>query len=769
MATNFGRLGEATVEVRAPLDKLDKDFRDGRRKTERAAGAMDKAMGKFRRGVERASRAVFNWRSAMAAAAGVTGLVLFTRNAIRFADSIAKTADRIGIGVEALQEFRFAADRAGVQTRLLDDSLTRLNRRVGLFISEGGGPAAKAFETLGLAGDIASGKLRGTENVFNAVIAALQGVSDESERTALLSQVVGEDAGPRLANLVNQGVDAIDDLRQSARDLNLVLGEETVRKAEIANDRLDEMAEIFKINATALSLEFMPVMRELAEVIADPDFVKGTREFAQNMTAAISFIANNADTVQRIIGSLVGLLLLSRLGPRAGLAGAIAGAFSPEIIGVFSSEVAKASERVDALTAAVERQKAAIQEAREFGGEVGRVAAEAGESRLAKLEEELASSREILQSAEEAREAYEKLGESISDTGVVIGKGAGENLTEEIKKIKDATRDLRFEADLLSGDYSEAVEAAGRAVKAAGLVDELSDLESASDEVKQAVRDFLEEFNRLSKLREALQVIQDTKSASDEYAETLRRLKELYDEGLISLRQYSEAIRQAGENMRSTREETEEVTDAQRDVEDTARDLGLTFTSAFEDAIVEGKEFREVLEGIRKDLLRLAVRKTITEPVLNAFTDIGTSIGASLGLGPATPTTPTQTFGVGNIGASTGEFFRGQQGAIFTRPTTFPTFGGMVQAGEAGRKEAALPLTNVGGDLGVSASGLPTPEVEVNVYAPPGSSVREERDERSGRLDIFIDEAMANNVRPGTRFSRALQNRFSVRQQTTSR
>ncbi len=45
-----------------------------------------------------------------------------------------------------------------------------------------------------------------------------------------------------------------------------------------------------------------------------------------------------------------------------------------------------------------------------------------------------------------------------------------------------------------------------------------------------------------------------------------------------------------------------------------ARDLGLTFTSAFEDAIVGGKKFRDVLAGIAMDIAKIAVRKTITEP-----------------------------------------------------------------------------------------------------------------------------------------------------------
>lgn len=51
-------------------------------------------------------------------------------------------------------------------------------------------------------------------------------------------------------------------------------------------------------------------------------------------------------------------------------------------------------------------------------------------------------------------------------------------------------------------------------------------------------------------------------------------------------------------------------------VEDAARRLGLTFGSAFEDAIVNGSSFSDVLKGIEKDLVRLAARKLVTEPLI---------------------------------------------------------------------------------------------------------------------------------------------------------
>lgn len=71
------------------------------------------------------------------------------------------------------------------------------------------------------------------------------------------------------------------------------------------------------------------------------------------------------------------------------------------------------------------------------------------------------------------------------------------------------------------------------------------------------------------------------------------------------------------------------VPDKIKDADDAARQLGLTFSSAFEDAIVGGRGLISVLKGIRDDIVRLAVRKSITEPLVNALFGGKDSGGAS--------------------------------------------------------------------------------------------------------------------------------------------
>lgn len=94
--------------------------------------------------------------------------------------------------------------------------------------------------------------------------------------------------------------------------------------------------------------------------------------------------------------------------------------------------------------------------------------------------------------------------------------------------------------------------------------------------------------------------------------EDVALLAEEFESGRLQggAEQYVQAIQQAVGETGKTLEKTRTI----------AEELGLTFSSAFEDAIVGGKAFQDVLKGIAQDVLRISVRKSITEPLGAYFT-----------------------------------------------------------------------------------------------------------------------------------------------------
>lgn len=77
-----------------------------------------------------------------------------------------------------------------------------------------------------------------------------------------------------------------------------------------------------------------------------------------------------------------------------------------------------------------------------------------------------------------------------------------------------------------------------------------------------------------------------------------------------------------------------DVRDALREADTVGQELGFTFTSAFEDAIVGGKELQDVLRGIVMDVGRIALRKSVTEPMAAGLSEIFKSgVGGLFGRG----------------------------------------------------------------------------------------------------------------------------------------
>lgn len=144
------------------------------------------------------------------------------------------------------------------------------------------------------------------------------------------------------------------------------------------------------------------------------------------------------------------------------------------------------------------------------------------------------------------------------------------------------------------------------------------------------------------RLKESQKIYDETRTAAERYAAEVDNLDNALRDGFITEDTYSRGIKKAGE-------EYDKALDKSNDLKDTAKDLGLTFSSAFEDAIVNGKKFNDVLKSIAQDIAKLAIRKAVTEPFVNFFSN---SIGSFFGGGRANggPVTAGMSYDVGEFG-----------------------------------------------------------------------------------------------------------------------
>ena len=156
----------------------------GEQSLKRIESAGDRASGGLKglgRQAELLRTGIRTLGGALIGAATVGGLGALVDRSISAADAIGKTADKIGVGVEALQELRFAAKASGVEQQTLDMALQRFTRRAAE-AAQGTGEAKDALAQMGIALRDQSGNLRRSEDLLAGVADAFYGLEAPAER-----------------------------------------------------------------------------------------------------------------------------------------------------------------------------------------------------------------------------------------------------------------------------------------------------------------------------------------------------------------------------------------------------------------------------------------------------------------------------------------------------------------------------------------------------------------------------------------------------------
>ena len=188
----------------------------------------------------------------MAAAAGFAAVAAAAAAAIQIANQattaaadLTDAADRIGVGTEALQQWRYVADEAGVPVQALEADLEKLNGVLGKFkIGIGDAKLKPWFQELGISkSDLDS--ISTADQLMLMLADRLGQITDRSKQVAA-ARAFGIEASLPALRLGEQGV---RDLLEASKELGVVLDAETVqkldeadRKAELAGQQLKTLA-----------------------------------------------------------------------------------------------------------------------------------------------------------------------------------------------------------------------------------------------------------------------------------------------------------------------------------------------------------------------------------------------------------------------------------------------------------------------------------------------------------------------------------------------
>lgn len=194
----------------------------------------------------------------------VGGITQFVAPAAKDLDELAKASDRVGVGLEALQELRFAASQgAGVGENTLDMALQRFSRRVGE-AANGSGELKGIIQELGIELRNSDGSLRTSEALLGDFADAIAGAKSEQEKLRIAFRMFDSE-GAQLVTLFKEGREGVDAYRQRARELGLVLGKDATEASTKFADAQERLGKIWGTLRARLALEVMPTVTEFFE------------------------------------------------------------------------------------------------------------------------------------------------------------------------------------------------------------------------------------------------------------------------------------------------------------------------------------------------------------------------------------------------------------------------------------------------------------------------------------------------------------------------
>lgn len=695
-------IGALRVELSASAARFEADMKKARAAAKDAAGGMSLDFSKLAGAAGASATAI--GKMTVAAAAGGAAVYYLTKKALDAVDAIGDMAQATGLSVSAYQELAYAAAAAGVDQETFNKSLIKLTTSIA-DAKKGTGPLNEALKDTNPTLLNLIRNSGGTEEALYRILDAADRMGSVFERNKFLVATFGKAAGPELIQMLGRGSDFLEKSRAQAQAYGAVLGDDVVENAGKAKDQLAALEYVIKQKLIGAVATFSPQILELAN------------RFLEGLPTLIKWVEK--------MGEWFGLIEKSN-------------------IAKLEDDLAAVNEELKIMTNSMNSPVDNF-----FRGPEGdaRLLAKAEEAMQRKIDLEVA-----LQKARE--KANQPLPPPPSYKLPPGDSSSNADDATKIAKVTEAYKSQAAAALLAAADAKILAEAQKEGIKdiealRAAILPYLDALET-----QKAIAEEQKVLDEQDKDRKetAKKLIEDTRTETERLTEETAKLYAMKQTLIDLLGDEARANEVIKRGIADLNGETDKA-------KDFAKDLGLSFSSAFEDAIAGGKGLREILQGILSDIIRIAARKAITEPLLNSVTPLLTSLG-------------TAVFSAHGNAFSGGRVVPFAKGGITSGPMMFPLSGGKTGvAGEAGT-EAILPLTRIGGDLGVKTDGMGGAGVSVTVINASGQKAKTEESQAPGGgrdIRVIIGDVVATDIRTGGPVYRSIRQTFSASPKATGR
>ncbi|MDT7849915.1 hypothetical protein Q9292_09855 [Methylophilus sp. VKM B-3414] len=685
------------------------------------------------------------------------GLAALIKQAADFNDEMGDMAQTLGTTTENLSALQYAAKFGGGVDEL-NAGLTKLAKNAS-DAANGSKSAQQAFDQLG----IDPAKFNDTSELFEAIVEQLSLLPDGIQKTAIAQDLLGK-SGAKLLPLINGGKEGLRAMREEAERLGLVVSEQDAVAAGEFNDNLDRLSLTAKGLAVQFGNQFVPIMNEVGDRMVEAAKKGGILSGVIEGILATGEIVLFGDEFERRLSKIDELnkdlqtysTRLDLINKGDSILEAIYGKdetrakieeTSKELKKLLKeqsdflnkkipSSPAKTYELPPTPTGKTEAEKQAEAAARAADSFVQSLKKQADQLGLTKSEQ-IAYEASLLKLTDAQRK-------SVSASTAKIE--AYEREKETLKDLADFEKMLR-ESDNQQLEVDTSISAAQD--------QQVADQVAAADKLNQQLIEKNEQLN--------IDLIENDKERAKAQLELENKRIVESIEALVTEQEVRDDL--LAKQASAYEKQMQKIEQSSKNTTTIGKELGLVFKSSFEDAIVGTGDFGDALEGLGQDIERLAARRLVLEPLLQAFDQLLSGAGGSDILGSIFSTSPVITNAKGGVYSGAG--ISAYSGQVVSSPTLFPFAKGVGLMGEAG-PEAIVPLKRgANGALGVSAEGMGGGKVTVNIINPPSQANVSQSQDAQGNLtlDVMFDRIkneLSRDVRRNGPFATALQDQYSL-------
>ncbi len=505
--------------------------------------------------------------------------------------------------------------------------------------------------------NLAAGKLpyNDTQDALLGIANRVKNAETATQKLAIANEAFGAKMGAKVLPLLERGADGINELGNEAERLGIVLDARTIGQVADFKDQMDTLGLVISRNFQQGFLgAFIAESGQLKDIYSDPAFTEGIKNVGKVLGDFVAWILKHLPEATVVMATFAGAA-----------SGAAAG-------GAVGSVVPVVGTGVGAATGAV------------LGGGFAFAAAA---------------------SKDQGVDLHKKLYGDKGSTAVITDQQKINELLENNNRLLANGADFENKRGAAAGQtYEQQKAAAEQEQKAIDAI--LSGLDKEIAVNKVNIDLFDDKTGALERQRREAEIMNQITSQGLNLSEKEK----------ASLKEKLDLLQTQSETEKKLEEQKKKTEQAERDRQQAIQQFAYSFESAFEDAILDGKKLSDVIKSLAQDLLKLAIRQTITAPLMQ-------------GLGSLLPSFSFAT-GVSNVPYD--------MNARLHKGETVMT------------AQQSKALGQGGGTV-----------VSINVQNNNGSAVKAQSQDNANGTDvqIMIDRAVAENMgKPGSQTAQAMQN-----------